>query len=859
MPERNPRWADAIVARRSPLVFALGVVLALALGPGCANRGRLDLFDPDNDLTAESRVGSRRLSTLEDPDLDTSTTPRRDRESEYVTGRVIDLDGRPVDGAVVRVGYDGRRLGKMVEATTDQLGRFALGGLTTDATYFLIAEKDMSGGVLVGYQQARVPSEAVVIELDGYWPPSDREIEPSAGTTELSLGRVGDTNASPTGPGNAVVFDGPPQSVSAFVEELAGTIPAGSDPLNDVPIDEPVGDHSGAVRALNDGSIQPVLQVPDVAPSEMGDDDLAFDSSDPLDGPEVLGINDAPDSPSESDPEPSRSITEGPGNRPADSGSPPEPDAVLAPADRTRSNGWVEAPGPPPEVSAAPQPQAASNPEVMSFETPLPPDANIPDVTPPIPDDSQALVPEFPGDIDSEPFPPEASTTTERAVDRPKDWVAVQDWSTTALMSSQTVQASFDPNDADRFVPLPQPPIRADEITTNGPAMTEPESGLPENSPRLAPEIDDARDRTPHARIAGITQPLGTVPDSGPPSTPDESEAGAFGGVSEDQIVQMVPDSPLPERRDAVNGSGLDDLPLPDFDDLDAVFDELVGASTPEPRGDVESRLDAPRREIRSASSSRPNWGDLEPEHPARHDDSASRSRDADEGSAREVGRNRDSGARSPLREGLRLLQGPSRAIGQLTSRLPFGGQPLDRGRGPVIPLSSYDRATNILRDFRLPDLSGRPVRFSDLRADRVVLVFWSPEDRPFASCREALETLVALQERYDPGQLRVIGLTYSIRDDAQFLERTDLVTRRAGALGVNFPILMGGGPGHDPVRADLQVRFYPTMILLDRDGRILWRGTGSKDNVLRQLDVEVVRRLGRGAYPQPILSMGDR
>ena len=41
-------------------------------------------------------------------------------------------------------------------------------------------------------------------------------------------------------------------------------------------------------------------------------------------------------------------------------------------------------------------------------------------------------------------------------------------------------------------------------------------------------------------------------------------------------------------------------------------------------------------------------------------------------------------------------------------------------------------------------------------------------------------------------------------------------------------------------------VTAYPTLILLDESGRILWRGEGLDDKNLRSLDFEIKKRLVR-------------
>ncbi len=146
-------------------------------------------------------------------------------------------------------------------------------------------------------------------------------------------------------------------------------------------------------------------------------------------------------------------------------------------------------------------------------------------------------------------------------------------------------------------------------------------------------------------------------------------------------------------------------------------------------------------------------------------------------------------------------------------------------------PLCRFDPRLNQLVDFQLPDLAGQPVRFRDLDADYVLLDFWGTWCRP---CRDSIPHLVELQKKYGPNKLRVVGIACE----------KDLVERRrasvgsmAEKLGINYSVLVTTMDGSCPVQNDFQVRFYPTMILLDRKGKILWRAEGATPGNLDRLD----------------------
>lgn len=66
--------------------------------------------------------------------------------------------------------------------------------------------------------------------------------------------------------------------------------------------------------------------------------------------------------------------------------------------------------------------------------------------------------------------------------------------------------------------------------------------------------------------------------------------------------------------------------------------------------------------------------------------------------------------------------------------------------------------------------------------------------------------------------------------------------------LGINYPVLISGMDGSCPVQDAFQIHFYPTMILLDRQGRILRREEGATDVTLARIDRFIARNLSRPA-----------
>lgn len=143
-----------------------------------------------------------------------------------------------------------------------------------------------------------------------------------------------------------------------------------------------------------------------------------------------------------------------------------------------------------------------------------------------------------------------------------------------------------------------------------------------------------------------------------------------------------------------------------------------------------------------------------------------------------------------------------------------------------------YDTRTHRLVDFQLPDIDGKPVHFKDLDADFILVDFWGSWCGP---CLGAIPHLVELQSQHSPSRLKVIGIAY---EDAQLREAAKSAGDAAKRLGINYPVLLGGADGKTcPVQTALHIQAYPTMILLDRNGRILWREQGATAMSLARLD----------------------
>lgn len=154
--------------------------------------------------------------------------------------------------------------------------------------------------------------------------------------------------------------------------------------------------------------------------------------------------------------------------------------------------------------------------------------------------------------------------------------------------------------------------------------------------------------------------------------------------------------------------------------------------------------------------------------------------------------------------------------------------------------LCNYDARLHKLVDFRLPDLEGNPVRLKDLDADYVLLDFWGTWCKP---CIDAVPHLVELQKKFGPGRLKIVGIACEQDDPKTWRAKVEETSRK---LGINYAVLLSGVDGPCPLQEALHIQAFPTMIVLDRSGTIVWRDQGATAANLARLDRVLAARTAR-------------
>jgi len=135
--------------------------------------------------------------------------------------------------------------------------------------------------------------------------------------------------------------------------------------------------------------------------------------------------------------------------------------------------------------------------------------------------------------------------------------------------------------------------------------------------------------------------------------------------------------------------------------------------------------------------------------------------------------------------------------------------------------------------DFRLESLSGERFYLHDQRGKCVVLVFWSTMCAP---CKAELTYLSNLQRELADDRLVVAGIC----TDA---ESPDRASRVVGPLDVDFPVLLDTT---GEVTRDWDAVIVPTTVIIDADGKVVWRRAGYDAAVRRAIRSQIERVLPR-------------
>jgi thiol-disulfide isomerase/thioredoxin len=118
--------------------------------------------------------------------------------------------------------------------------------------------------------------------------------------------------------------------------------------------------------------------------------------------------------------------------------------------------------------------------------------------------------------------------------------------------------------------------------------------------------------------------------------------------------------------------------------------------------------------------------------------------------------------------------------------------------------------------------INSEPLKLNDLRGRVVLIEFWT---FGCINCRNTLPFIKSCHDRYRDKGLTVIGVHSPEFAEERIVEN---LRRQVVSLGINYPVVSDND--YQTWNA-YKVEAWPTVFLLDKQGRIRWMHVGEGDN----------------------------
>lgn len=125
--------------------------------------------------------------------------------------------------------------------------------------------------------------------------------------------------------------------------------------------------------------------------------------------------------------------------------------------------------------------------------------------------------------------------------------------------------------------------------------------------------------------------------------------------------------------------------------------------------------------------------------------------------------------------------------------------------------------------------INSEPLKLKDLRGRVVLIEFWT---FGCINCRNTLPFIKSWHDRYQDKGLTIVGVHSPEFDEERDVEK---VRSEVASLGIHYPVVTDND--YQTWNA-YNVEAWPTMFLLDKQGRIRWKhvGEGSYDEAERMI-----------------------
>jgi thiol-disulfide isomerase/thioredoxin len=131
--------------------------------------------------------------------------------------------------------------------------------------------------------------------------------------------------------------------------------------------------------------------------------------------------------------------------------------------------------------------------------------------------------------------------------------------------------------------------------------------------------------------------------------------------------------------------------------------------------------------------------------------------------------------------------------------------------------------------NFALNDMTGQDWELRTATGRLVLVEFWSTTCAP---CMRAVPSIKRLQTDYGQSGLEIVAV--ACEPDAPFPQRARTVDDLARRKELNYRVYVERDGRVGEVQRLLNVQWVPTLVLLDRQGAVLWRGGVSEADLGR-------------------------
>lgn len=183
------------------------------------------------------------------------------------------------------------------------------------------------------------------------------------------------------------------------------------------------------------------------------------------------------------------------------------------------------------------------------------------------------------------------------------------------------------------------------------------------------------------------------------------------------------------------------------------------------------------------------------------------------------------------------------------TPAAPVEAPPSDSAKADIpetkTRVPSCVRTGSRVENFALYTSKGDVYELAKNRKGKLVLLdMWHTRCTP---CIHAIPHLNKLHNMYSRHGLEILGVAY---EKGTLEEKQQTLARASQRLNLNFHyrvLFGGGGKGPCPVAEQLELSSYPTLVLLDETGKIVFRARGMDERTAYELEVVIYEKLFPG------------